>query len=239
MTSKSLKLVKGDQKLVKRGRKRKVLAIISAVIFVLTFFVQEVLKERAKDVSASVESGEALYRTELGQFALSIQTLQVQQKIDSLRQDLATRPDDVGQRDYSAEIADSLRLAQQVRADLNMSVDSVSRFVDKLPSGADLRQQLNQLKPGIEKANQQVDEVLKPSPKNDWVRLVGVKLATLISAVQVIFVAMVGDAALTRARAAREYAERTYRRSVWAGYFLYTLGVGLGLYAALSGVAHT
>jgi hypothetical protein len=43
------------------------LVIIGAVILVLTYFVKDMLKEKAKDVSASVESGEALYRTESGQ----------------------------------------------------------------------------------------------------------------------------------------------------------------------------
>jgi hypothetical protein len=230
MTSKSSKPVRRDQK-----QKRRILAIISAVILVLTFSVQEILKERAKDVSSSLDSGEALYRTELGQSTVAFQELQVQLQIAALRQDLTTQPEDVRQRDYSVSIAQDLIVARQLRADLDSSVDSVSRFIDKLPSASDLRQQLQQLKPGIDKANQQVDEVLKPSPKNDWLRSLGVKLAIVTEAVQVIFVTMVGDAALTRARATKDFADRIYRFSVSVGYLLYTLGVALGLYATLSG----
>jgi hypothetical protein len=99
-----------------------------------------------------------------------------------------------------------------------------------------LRQQLEQLKSDVEKANQQVDEAVKPSLKHDWTRLAEVKIAIVSALLQKIPVAVVGDAALTRARAVRESAERISRVASWTGYILYTLGVALTLYAALSGI---
>lgn len=211
------------------------LAIIGAVILVLTYFVKDMLKEKAKDVSASVESGEALYRTESGQSTLSIQMLQIQQQFTAMKQAAAEQAKD-GERDYSAVIGDDLRRAPQVRAHLNSSVSSLERFIDRLPDATHLRQQLEQLKPNIEKANQQADEAVKPSPKHDWNRLAEVKIAMSICLVQQIPVLLLGDAALTRARMARESAERISEIASWVGYVLYTLGVALALYGILSGI---
>jgi len=115
------------------------------------------------------------------------------------------------------------------------SVDERSSVT--LPSrGRNLRQQLEQFKPNVEKANKQVEEVLKPSPKHDWTRAAEVKIAILGVLTQEIPVAVFGDAALTAARAVKESAEKVNRVASWVGYFLYVLGVALGVYAALHGI---
>jgi len=57
-------------------------------------------------------------------------------------------------------------VVNQAIGDLNSGVQSVSRFLDALPPGAgDLRQELGQLRPTIEKVNGEVKAALKPSPK--------------------------------------------------------------------------
>jgi hypothetical protein len=217
----------------KRG---KMLAILSALILVLTYFVKDMLKERAKDVAASAESAETLYRTELGQSSLATQVMQMRQQITAIQQEAAPEGQD-GQRDYKDVINADSALARQILGDLNITTDSVSRLIGKLPSDAeDLRQQLDALRPSIEQANWKVTETLKPSPKHDWTRAVEVKMAFISSAIAEVPVLVVGDAALTRVRQAKESADKLYRFSQWASYVLYTIGVSIGLYAALSGI---
>jgi hypothetical protein len=235
MTSKGSNL-KRDRRRKAIDRRRRVLAIASALILILTYSVKDVLKERAKEASASVESGESLYLTQIGQSGLSAQMLQAQLQMSELKAELATQPGDASQRDYSAVIADDLLVVQQVHAELKSDVENLSRFIDKLPSSEDLRKALDQLRPRIKKADQQVDDYTRPSTKNDLIRSVGVKLAIVTDGIQIILVAFVGDAALTRARSAKDSADKMYRLSVWLGYVLYSLGVALGLYAALSGM---
>src|ERR1035437_2527285 len=235
MTSKGSNL-KRDRRRKAIDRRRRVLAIASALILILTYSVKDVLKERAKEASASVESGESLYLTQIGQSGLSAQMLQAQLQMSELKAELATQPGDASQRDYSAVIADDLLVVQQVHAELKSDVENLSRFIDKLPSSEDLRKALDQLRPGIKKADQQVDDYTRPSTKNDLIRSVGVKLAIVTDGIQIILVAFVGDAALTRARSAKDSADKMYRLSVWLRYVLYSLGVALGLYPALSGM---
>jgi hypothetical protein len=182
-----------------------------------------------------VESGEALYRTESGQSTLSVQMFQIQQQFTTMKQAAANQAEE-SERDYSAVIADDLRRAPQIRAHLNSIVSSLERFIDKLPDARNLRQQLEQLKPNIVKANQQLDEAVKPSPKHDWTRLAEVKIAMSICLLQQIPVLLLGDATLTRARTARESAERISEVTSWVGYVLYTLGIALALYGTLSGI---
>jgi hypothetical protein len=123
-------------------------------------------------------------------------------------------------------------------ADLKIAVDSVSRLIDALPSvGAkEFRHRLDRLKPDIEKADEQVTETLKPSPKHDWTRLAQVKLALVATLLAELPVLVLGDAVLTSIQRTREASERLYRFAQWVSYFLYTIGVALGLYAALSGI---
>jgi hypothetical protein len=162
--------------------------------------------------------------------------LQIQQQFTAMKQAAANQAED-SERDYSAVIADDLLQARQVTAALNSSVSSLERFIDALPSGREnLRQQLEQLKPSIEKANQQVEEALKPSPKHDWTRSAEVKLAIAGALIQEIPVAVVGDAALTRARTAKASAERISEVASWVAYVLYTLSVALALYGTLTGM---
>jgi hypothetical protein len=211
------------------------LAIISALILVLTYFVKDMFKERARDVAASAASAENLYRTESGQSTLSLQLMQIGQQISVLRQ--VNEPQVVGEeRDYSDTIRlDSLR-ARQMSADLKSEVASLSRLIDGLPSdeAKEFKRRLEQLKPDIEKADQQVEEALKPSAKQDWTRLAQVKIGVVVPLLARLPVLILGDAVLTSIQRTRESAERLYRFSQWASYVLYAIGVALGLYAALS-----
>src|SRR5882762_2895200 len=176
--------------------RRQTLAIVSAVILLLTFTVREMLKEWAKDVTASAQAGEDIFRTETGQSTLSLQMLQLNQQLSAMKRE-STR-EAVEEQDYSDVIKNDLIMIQQVSAGLNVDVDSVSRLLEKLPFGAAyLRQELDQLKPNIEKAHQQVTEVLKPSLKHDLSRMLELKLTMITVLAQQLPVIVIGDQALT------------------------------------------
>ena len=85
-------------------------------------------------------------------------------RLKEIKQIIATQPE--ASRDYSDVIRHDLGVVNQAIGDLNSGVQNVSRFLDALPPGAgDLRQQLGQLRPTIEKVNGEVKGALKPSPK--------------------------------------------------------------------------
>jgi len=227
--------------LAKRTRKDSVkrakrLAVASALILLLTFIFKEVLKEHLKELQDSLQSAEALNRTETGQSALSVENLTLQQEIEELRQG-AKDGLKADQRDYSEMIGRDILTGQQMRAHLGASFDSVSRLVDKLPSGAgDLRQQRDELRTEVDGVDKGAADTLKPSSRRDLSRAVEVKVTIARLTGEEIPVALLGDLALTRARSVQEAAERLYRICGWASYVLYVTGVALALYATLSGL---
>jgi len=89
-------------------------------------------------------------------------------------------------------------------------------FWTHLPPGAgDLRQQLGQLRPTIEKVNGEVKGALKPSPqKNDWDRELQVKVALIEVGLAEIPVAVLGNKILTRAEKVKEGSEKRGPRTI-------------------------
>jgi len=208
---------------------------MSAALLLLTYVVKEVLRENLKELQSSLASAEAQFRTELDQSTISLQIFRVQQQMESLRLEKETGPKDL-HRDFSALIAQDTSRARQAEAHLDSSLDSVSRLIDKLPSGArDLRKRRDEVRQEVKKTHEQVGELLKPKPEQDVIRLVGVKIAIVLALVQELPVAVLGDAALTAAQRLQEAAERLVRVCTWATYILFVVGLGLGLYATLGG----
>jgi hypothetical protein len=219
----------------KKSKVAKRLAITSAMILLLTYAVKEVLKENLKELQGSLASAEAQYRTELDQSTISLQILAVQEQIENLKLESERGRKDPN-RDFSGLIAQDTARAQQVRAHLDSSLDSVSRLIDKFPSGAqDLRKLRDQVRQNLEKTDEQITGMLKARPEHDVGRLVEVKIAMVLTLVQEVPVAVLGDVTLTAAHRVQEAAERLIRVCTWATYILFVLGLGMGLYATLGG----
>jgi hypothetical protein len=222
-----------------RSRKRnpktaRRLAAASAVTLLLTFVVKEVLIENLKGRHASLASAEAQYRYELGQSAISVQILNTRQQIENLRLQMAEARDDP-RRDYSSLIQQDTLEGWQVEAELDASLDSVSRLIDRLPPGArDLRNFRAQVHGQVEAADQQVKEMLKPKPQHDVGRFMEVKLVTVMILVQELLVLFLGDQALTRARKVLNTEETLMRLCTTVFYVLGFLTAGLGIYAAVA-----
>lgn len=220
----------------RQKRKAKILAVVGFTVLVLTYVAQTVVKEYVKDVAATVGAGEALYRTEGGQSTISIQIFQTQQQIQAMRLEIS-EPEDKRTKDYTAAIADDLRSMQSLRAQVETIFDSTSRFIEKLPINGNLKQQLDQCRPGINQAEKFADEAAKPTPKNDWVRLVGVKIGMVGLLIQAIPVLVVGDHALTAAKATEDLADKINRLARWAAFFLYVVGAALTAFFGIEAVS--
>jgi hypothetical protein len=207
------------------------------MILVLTYTTKDFLKEKTKDVSDSLLAAESLYRTENIQSSLSLQEIAYRQinQINQINKAEPAHPN--SEKDYSEMIRGDLVTVQQLLGDLNVDFDAVSRFIDKLPSGgaSGLRQARDQIHQNVDITNQQVHDLVKPSPKHDWYRAVGVKLAIIMIATTEVPVQMLGDSVLTTAHRLQEAADRAYQFTVWSSYLLYVMGVALALYANLSG----
>ncbi len=218
-------------------RRRNVLTIISAAVLLLTYIAKEVVKEKTKDQADSLRSAEALYRSELGLSSLETHDLvfRVINQINEINQ--INKTQSVKDRDYSDVIKNDVVIAQQILGDVNSSFDSVSRFIDKLPSGADdLRQGRETLRPSVDKINKEASDALKTSPAHDWTRAVQVKLLIVVLATEEMVVTELGDGVLTRSQQVQEACDKLYRFSGWAATFLFVAGVVLAVYANLSGI---
>ncbi len=211
-------------------------AIASVIIIALTFVVREMLKEKLKDIHDSAAKAEAQFRTESGQTVISLELLVSQEQAELQRlQDQKAAGKKI--EDYTTLIAQATTQAQQALSDINVDFDSASRLIDALPS-PDLRKLREQVRTPIDKMNMEVTQTLKPSPDHDLVRFVKVKVAMILTLLQAIPVAILGDQALTVAHRVQEATERGIRFCSWFIGFLAFLGFGLGLYAAITGI-HT
>jgi hypothetical protein len=218
-------------------RKGMKLAIATALILIVNFGIQELLKDRVKNLADSIKSGMSLYRTELGMSTLTLNSIALNETNQLKEIEGIISPQVEGERDYSDTIRRDLVMTQQLLGDLGSSVDDVARLLDTLPPNAeDLRKQLSETRSYVSKTDEQVGNVLQPSPEHDWKRAVNVKLALISEGVAEIQVAVLGDQVLTRAQKIKDAAETIYRFLQWVVYILYAMVVILGVYAARVGI---
>jgi hypothetical protein len=211
----------------------KRLAVAAVVVVILTYVLKEIVKENLNELHNSLASADAQYRTELGQSTISLQVFTTQQQIEGLKLE-AERNDT--HRDFSALIAQGILQAQQAQSEVDVTFDSVSRLIDKLPAGArDLRRLRDESQEQIGKTKQQVNDILKPKPEHDVRRFIEVQVAMLMTLVNGIPVTVLGDKAETAAQRVQEAAERVIRLCTRAIYALFFLGASLALFAAFTG----
>jgi len=221
---------------IHRQKVSKRLAVASALLLLLIFVVKEILKDNLKELHDSIASAESQFRTEEGQSTISAQILVAQEQTELDR--LKSSPDrNRPHRDFSSLIVEDTAQAKQAKSDLNADFDSVSRLIDKLPSGArDLRQLRDQVRQHIDTTDRRITDALKPEASDDDLyRFVKAKMALLFALTDEIGVTMLGDAALTRAQRAEAAQETIIRVCSWILYALTLTLLSLGVYAALTG----
>jgi len=216
------------------------LTIISVVIVYFTFLFKDVLRERLKELSESLESAENLFRSELGFGGLSSMVQTISMQVLSLRQLQLKSEAEKRKReaDYSETIPLERAAVANIRSHLVASFDAVCRLLEKLPRIAgDLREKGDQLKVELSVLNEEVNLGLKGPVPTDWTGVSQLKLLSAKVTIKEVDVALFGDAVLTRARQAKEVSEKVYRLCNWASYILYTLGLVLAWYANRHGIS--
>jgi len=227
--------------MVRRTKKQKakiakVIAIVSAVLLVLIFLLKEILRDNLKDLHDSVAQAEAQFRSESGQAEFSVQLLLAQQQSEILRIQEDQRHNEIN-ADLPALIAQDTAAEQLEWTNLNANFDTVSRLIDKLPSGAKDSQRLREeVRTSIRESSDLAKKTLNIKTTNDADRFVLVKGALIIALAQEIGVVLLGDAALTRAQQVQDATERLIRMCSRAFYVLGFCLLVIGLYSAVTGL---
>jgi hypothetical protein len=217
-------------------RRKKRLTILAGIIVFLTFLFGRVLTDRLKESVDSLSGAANEYERQLGTGTLSTQIANLQLEVIAARKKGMLSGDSKG-KDYSLIVMEDLGGLEQRRSQLNLDMEDMSRLLDTLPAGPkDLRTMREGAKAFVDKTNLSLDELKKPGQTNDWNRAVRVKLGIIPVALAQIYVAVVGDSVLTRVKQVRDARKKVYQFCLWADYFFYVLGFGLGLYAQLSGL---
>jgi hypothetical protein len=218
----------------RKAKTAKILSVASLLIMLLTYLAKEILRDNLKEFHDSLVSAEAQYRTESDQSAISQQIMNLQQQIELVK--LGTGGKDP-HRDFSTLIAQDIPQSMQAKTNLDASFDSVSRLIDKFPSGAnDVRSLREKVRQQIQPIDNQIADMLKPSADHDVRRFVQVKLAMMLALTEQIGVVVLGDATLTAAHRVEDATEKLIRICTGVIYGLFFLGLALALYAALTGV---
>jgi hypothetical protein len=225
---------KSKQSTKGKMRTSRKLAIIMACLLGLSYFFKEVAKDKLKDLQDSLQSADALFRTESGQSVISLQMITNQQQIEllELRREVAKIDLD---RDCSDVIPQALAEAAQVRSHVDMDFDSASRLIDKLPNAGGLLQLRETIRLDIQKMHQTTEGMFKPSDKHDGRRYVEIKLGMILELLQGLPVAILGDAALTNARKVQDAVQELYVFCSRAIYVLFAIEFCLGLYMTIVG----
>ena len=156
----------------------KILTLVGIGIGGLSYVCKEGIDslERTK---SSLDDELAAYRSSLTQQTTQIQLLKACQQMESLHREslpeIQKRSPNV---DYSGMITRDSGAVKETQARMRVGADDLRQLINKIPfRTAKLRQNFEQLNAGVEAAERQTNETLKPSPENDWVRASQLKLA--------------------------------------------------------------
>lgn len=217
-------------------RKVKLLAVASATLLLCTFVVKEILMMNLKDRCDSLATADAKYESELGTSTLSLQLFTMQQQIENDKVTVLNASKDVGPRDYSALISQSIGMVRQAEGNVNVSLEEVSNLIDALPEAGELGQLRDRVRSHVQETEKRTADTLRATAQHDTRRFVQVEFALIGTEIDEILVVVLGDTALTAIRRVREANETLLRWSTRMFRFLGLLGLGLGIYAAAVGI---
>jgi hypothetical protein len=221
----------------KQKKRRAILTVVAAVIVLLTFVCKEVVVGELKEVSDSLQAAQSNMSTQRNQSEISMQimTLSEESELDTINAVKASQ-------DYSSMILRDSTLARQGLANLNADFDSTSHLIDELlfvDVYGNWRKMRDQTRAAVDKTNKDVNEALVPSPSHDMSRMARVKFAMIAPLVTELSVIILESSAMTAAQKLQDLIGIIRRFLIRLSYVFYVLGVGLGVYANLSGVGTT
>jgi hypothetical protein len=217
----------------KQKKRRTVLTVVAAAILILTFVCKEVVVNELKEVSDSLQGAQSNVNTQrnVSDISVQIMTLSEESELDKISAVNASK-------DYSSIILRDSTLARQALANLNADFDSTSHLIDELlfvDVYGNWRKMRDQTRAAVDKTNNEVNEALVPSPSHDMGRMGIVKVAFMRPLVTEISVVILEGSALTAAQKLQDLIGMIRRFLTRLSYVFYVLGVGLGVYANLSG----
>jgi hypothetical protein len=214
------------------------LAIASAVLLALTFVIKEIFKEQLRDIRDSLTTARTEFQSQSDQSSLHIQILAAQQQIELANMNLA-RGDP--HHDYTPETQQATAEARQAQAQLHADFDAVSRLIDSVPFGGQLRQLRDQARQTIDQTDNSVNATLTGSSTSTegpgrWVMA---KTATVMALIAELPVIILGGAAKDAAERVQQWIEKLIRICNWALWVFGLSGAGLGIYSAAKGIQFT
>jgi hypothetical protein len=217
----------------KQKKRRAILTVAAALIVLLTFICKEVAVGELKEVSDSLQAAQSSVNTQRNESGISMQimTLSEESELDTINAVTASK-------DYSAMILRDSTLARQALANLNADFDSTSHLIDELlfvDVYGNWRKMRDQTRAAVDKTNKDVNEALVPSPSHDMARMGIVKVALMRPLVTELSVIILESSAVTAAQRLQDIIGKIRRFLTRLSYVFYVLGIGLGVYAALSG----
>ena len=214
---------------------RRLVTFIGALIVFVTFIVKDGLREQLKDLVSSIDSAESVFaiRNDATTTAMWLQRLQEQ--VDWIAEKIKLKA-----TSYSGDMVErthsSLEIINEVHESLGVSLDNISKLVEKVPGQKQSIQKVEEIKKRLQELRDQHDVLVQIFTREPM----GViwKLAPLLSETQKTSddTRLLARQVLATAVTARKQREEVVGVATWASYVLYTLGWSLGLAGRLYGV---
>jgi hypothetical protein len=220
----------------RKSRRKKQLTIAATLIVVLTFVFGHVITDDLKDSVSSIASAVNRYRGQMENGSITLQLSTIQNLLEKEDKNLSSF--DLKAKDYSPVIAVDLANLSRRRSELGVDMDNVRRLVDAFPSGnvRELRNGCKVLGRYVADVDKSAEEMNKPSQEHDWTQAALVKLTVAKVYLAELYVVMFGDQVLRRAEEIENSRGKYLELFTWLSRVLYVGGIGLGLYAQLTGI---
>jgi hypothetical protein len=216
----------------------KRLAILSAVLALVSYVSKDILADHVKGLHDSIEKAEANFDKESSQSDLYLQTLAIQHELEAIK--LQNDPNIKSpKKDFSYYISLAVSQVRGVESHIDLQFENLAHLVGTLPdiqSKTQLRHMMDEAKPKIEQAKKNTEDALKVTSDHDQFRYIQIRIAEVLELLQGIQVALISDLALTEARRIEGVYEARTKLCTWLTYALGLSSLVLGLFAASRGL---
>lgn len=218
----------------KAQRKSKILAVIGVAIGIGSYFGKESI-DAVERTKSSLENELASYHSSLTAQTTQLQLLDSKQQLERLMQQNSAK--NKTEADYSAMIMSDTASTYQAQAMVQVDIDSVSSLIEAIPFGSKkLRDQLNEISAKISENDRKAKDTLKPSSEKNWLRAVQIKLALVMTIINELPVAILGDTVITRAKRQAEILGWLISFGRWIVRILFVAAAFLTVYGLFKGI---
>jgi ribosomal silencing factor RsfS len=219
------------------NKKSKILAVVGVAIGVTSYFCKEGIDaiERTK---SSLETELASHRASLTEQTTQMQIIQSKQELENLMRENSHKDSKKSANlSHATTILQDTLATRQAQAMVQVDIDGLSRLIDKLAVwSANPREQLDKIKTEIAKTDRQTNDTLKPSSEDSWERAVQVKLAFVITFLNMLPVDFLGDAVINQAKGQVKILDFLVTFGRWVVRILFVVGACFTLYGIFTGV---